>query len=293
MTGNGEKEHKVGRGKKPSRLRRWWRRRLVELSLLGLFVLFVVVYFYKTMLITIGPGELGVKYKRFAGGTVLNQVYQEGFHFVFPWDRMYVYDVRIQRVSRKLELLTRNGLPVQVYASIRYHPEREILPLLHQRIGPDYADRIVLPEVDAALRRHIGQHDAETLYQTRGGLLYDILDEARIETVERYAVVDDVLIQRIELPKPVAAAIEQKIVYLHEAQAYEFRNIKEAEEATRKRIEAEGFRVYNDTIRESLDDRLLKWRGIQATEQLAKSNNSKVVIMGNGTQQLPVLLSGQ
>jgi soluble P-type ATPase len=36
---------------------------------------------------------------------------------------------------------------------------------------------------------------------------------------------------------------------------------------------------------------MLKWRGIQATTELAKSPNSKIIIMGTGQNNLPLLLN--
>jgi regulator of protease activity HflC (stomatin/prohibitin superfamily) len=157
-----------------TRFARWWRNRLTELTLSALLVLFVFAYFADTMLVTIRAGELGVKYKRFAGGTITDFVYPEGFHFVLPWDHLYVYDVRLQQVRRKLELLTLDGLPIMVEGIVRYRPSRSLLGMLHKHVGPDYVERIVMPEVDAALRTHVGRHTAEELYKATGNLLNDV-----------------------------------------------------------------------------------------------------------------------
>lgn len=269
---------------------RWCRNRLVEVTLAALLLLFILVYFSKTMLVTIHAGELGVKYKRFGGGTITDYVYPEGFHFVLPWDRLYVYDVRLQEVSRELSLLTSDGLPISIHGIVRYRPSRRLLPMLHKHVGPDYVHRIVIPEVDAAMRTHVGRHSAEELYKASGTLLYDILDETRIEATERYVLLDDLLVQRVQLPEPVAKAIETKVTYYHQAEAYQYRLRLEAREAERKQVEARGVQAYNEIVGGSLDDKLLKWRGIVATEELATSDNAKVIVVGNGEQGLPVIL---
>lgn len=272
------------------RFRRWWRHRLTELTLSALVVLFVFAYFANTMLVTIRAGELGVKYKRFAGGTITDYVYPEGFHFVLPWDQLFVYDVRLQEVHRELQLLTEDGLPISVQGIVRYRPSRRLLAMLHKHVGPEYVQRIVIPEVDAALRTHVGRHTAEEVYKASGSLLHEVLDEIRIEATERYVILDDLLLQRIELPEPIAKAIETKVAYYHQMEAYEFRLELEEREVERKKVEARGYQMYNDIIRDSLDPQLLKWRAIAATEGLAKSANSKVIMIGNGDQGLPVIL---
>ena len=71
---------------------------------------------------------------------------------------------------------------------------------------------------------------------------------------------------------------------------YEFRLEKAQKEADRLRIEAAGIRDFEEIISKGLSDKLLKWKGIEATKEIAKSNNSKVVIVGGGEGGLPIIL---
>jgi regulator of protease activity HflC (stomatin/prohibitin superfamily) len=99
------------------------------------------------------------------------------------------------------------------------------------------------------------------------------------------------LIRSIELPNQIKVAIESKLQQEQEALAYQFRLDKEKSEAERKRIQAEGEARANNIINNSLTDRLLKMRGIEATLELAKSPNSKVVVVGGGKDGgLPLIL---
>ena len=105
-------------------------------------------------------------------------------------------------------------------------------------------------------------------------------------------MVEDVLIRDVQLPKAVAQAIENKVIQKHEAEAYEYRLTRERQEAERKAIEADGIRRFQETINATISDGYLRWKGIEATLELAKSQNAKVVVVGTGKEGLPIILGG-
>jgi regulator of protease activity HflC (stomatin/prohibitin superfamily) len=105
-------------------------------------------------------------------------------------------------------------------------------------------------------------------------------------------VIEDVVLRQIILPKRVESAIETKIEQKQLAEAYQYRIAAEQQEVERKKLEADGIDAYHKTVAQSLTPEILKWEGIQATQALAKSNNAKVVVVGNGSNQLPIILGG-
>ena len=135
--------------------RLWWRRRYRLIRnyfiVLGLLLAFLTVYFWPYLndrvFMSLRPGEAGVLWERFFGGTNLNYTYREGFHFVMPWNRMYVYNVRLQQTPHKIVALCKNGLPVELEVSIRHRPLDGKLPLLHTVVGPDYVNVVIKPEI--------------------------------------------------------------------------------------------------------------------------------------------------
>lgn len=272
--------------------RDWIRRNRQGLILASLLFLFLVAALWPRIFIRVRSGEAGVLYSLLGGGTVVDYVYPEGLHMILPWDVLYVYNVRIQEREQDLQLLTRNGLHVSFKLSIRYQPEYETVGLLHQKVGPDYVEKIVVPQVVSVLRTQVGQFSAEEVYTTRRAILERIFFEAIQQVARRYIAIDQVLIRSIELPATVQEAIEDKIKQRHLAESYEYRIQKEQREARRKEIEAEGYRLYNEVVATSLTDDVLKWKGIEATRELATSPNAKVVVVGNGDGDLPIILGG-
>jgi regulator of protease activity HflC (stomatin/prohibitin superfamily) len=263
---------------------------LPYITVLLLIIIFLTIYFWDYLFITIDSGEAGVLYKRFGGGTVTEYVYPEGFRIVAPWDKMHIYNVRIQTVLHDFRVLTNKGLPITLTLAIRFRPEYEMVGLLHKNVGPDYVNTIIIPQIESVLRKQIGQYNPEEIYVNREGFLDKIILQALEEAGQKYVIVDDVIIRTVQLPEQIRTAIDDKLVQEQLYKAYVFRLDKEKEEAKRKLIEAQGIRDYQDIISKTLNEQLIKWQGVQATLSLAESENAKIVIIGAGKDGLPIIL---
>lgn len=281
----------------PSRYSLAWlwyhvHKRLRGIGISFLLFLFVFILFSDRIVIFVNAGESAVLFKRFGGGTQLERVYGEGIHYIFPWDHMTVYNVRIQHESKEFNVLSSNGLKIKVQASIRYRPYLNKLPKLHQEIGIDYANRIVFPEVEAVVRQIFGQYLPEDIYSSQKFIIQNTQQNAIFEVSERFVELDELLITRITLPDMIVNAIEEKLEKEQVALGYQYRLDSERLEAERKRIEASGIRDFQNIVSEGLTENYLRFRGIEATLKLAESNNSKIVVIGGGKDGLPIILDG-
>jgi len=240
---------------------------------------------------SINPGEAGVRWKRFSG-TQIDRVFGEGFHMIPPWDKMFIYNVRIQELPVELFVLTKTGLKVNLFISIRYAPDFKLLGVLHQQVGPDYAKIVIIPEIESVIREIIGTMDAEQIYTTGRKVIVEAINKAIEQIAQRYINVDDVLIRKIELPQTVAEAIQFKIKQKHLVEAHEYIVEKEKKEAKRKEIEATGIKKHNELVNQSLNnEKILKWHGIQALHAFANSENAKVFVVGYGKEGVPIILN--
>jgi len=271
-------------------------RRVIDVNkkfliIICLVLVLFIVFLGHRMVYSIKSGEAGVLWKRFSG-TQVDYVYPEGLHIIFPWDEMFIYSIRIQEISHEINVLTKTGLEVYLFLSIRYAPKYQLLGLLHKYVGPDYANKVIIPEIEAVLREIIGTMGSEQIYTTGRTVIIEAINEAIEQVAQRYIQVDDVLIKRIELPSSVATAIRYKIEQKHLVEAHTYIIEKEKKEADRKRIEGQGIHDQLQIISKALPEgKILKWKGIQATEKLAESNNSKIVIIGSGDDGLPIILN--
>ncbi|MGE4278080.1 MAG: prohibitin family protein [Magnetospirillum sp.] len=260
-------------------------------ALLSLAVLMASIVLWKRVVISIHSGQAGVLYSFFSG-TDQGNIYDEGVHLIWPWNTMYIYDIRFQTREQNYSLLTNGGLPVNLKVAIRFQPDIRMLPLLHVAVGPDYVEKVVFPETEAALRRAVGQYGPEEVYTSHRGFLESVVVSSLSKMENRYVIVDDVLVKSVDLPATVRDAIERKLALHEEEKAFQYRLSIEQKEAERKRIEAQGIQTYQQIISKSLTPDLLRWQGIQATRELATSQNAKTVVVGSGKDGLPLILGG-
>jgi len=160
-------------------------------------------------------------------------------------------------------------------------------------VGDNYDEVVILPELSSAVRGLTSEVNARALYTSGRSEIRDkLVDELEAKLAPRGIVLEDVLLKAIKLPAALSASIEAKTQAEQEAQRMEFVLQTEHQEASRKAIEAGGIAEFQRIVSDGISDELLKWKGIEATEKLAESENSKIIVMGNSRDSLPVLLSG-
>jgi len=262
--------------------------------IIGAVGLIFVVMFGSSMFKTIDPGEKGVLFKKFSGGLDKETIYGQGFHVIAPWNTLHVYDVKIHETFEKMEVLSKNGLSIKIDLSFRYMPIENKIGYLHNEIGRNYLDRIIKPEIRSVTREVIGNYLPEELYSTKREAIEDEIEElSRLKIEPKYLTLDAILIRDVTLPLTLRNGIEKKLVQEQESLEYEFKIDKARKEAERKEIEANGIAKFQQIVNKTITPQLLKWKGVEATLEIAKSTNAKVIVIGNGDGDLPIILGGQ
>ena len=255
-------------------------------------VLFFLMLLGSQVAITINPGERAIIFRKFTTGLDKENVFQPGFHLIAPWNDVYVYEVKEQKVEESMDILDKNGLSMNIEITVRFNPNYTQIGYLHEEFGKSYVDRLVIPEVRSSARKVMGRYQAEEIYSTkRNEVETTIIEETKDILAGNNVEVKALLIRSIRLPEKIRQAIDDKLKQEQEAAAYRYRIDKESSEAERKRIAAEGEAAANKIINSSLTPSLLKMRGIEATIELSKSNNAKVVVIGSGEDGMPLILN--
>ena len=265
--------------------------RLFTTGVLIFVALVVILIFSNATFLTIDAGHRGVLFRRFAGGLDKSVVYGPGFHVLAPWNTMYTYDVREKQLEEEMEVLSSNGLNIQVDVTVRVNPKYNKIGDLHDKFGKEYLTSLVRPEVRSSVRKIIGRFTPEELYSTRRDEVQQMIQKDLNTTLDKnYIELRASLIRGIMLPDKVRMAIEDKIEAEQSALKYEYILQQSRKEAERRVIEAEAKARANIVLNASLTDKILKDKGIEATLQLANSPNSKVIIVGSGPDGLPLIL---
>ncbi len=287
------KQQTVHAGETPAEARRSsrWLSGTMVYSFLFL-CLFLLLYLVPSMVVLIPAGHSGVLYRPLQGGTFMEGAVAEGLALVSPVNSMTVYDTRLQEREETVDVLSSNGLTIVVSVSFRFAPLRGELPSLHTLIGPDYDRKMVVPTVISSVREMVGKYLPEELYTTHRNTVQEEMNrDIRSRLAGKHIHFETVLIRSIRLPEVINDAIENKLRQQQEFQEYEYRLKRERQEAERKRIEAEGLRDFQAMVNENLTPGYLRWKWIDSMLSLSKSENAKVVVLGEGKEgDMPVSL---
>jgi regulator of protease activity HflC (stomatin/prohibitin superfamily) len=227
-------------------------------------------------------------------GRVTGETLPEGMHLVNPFKENNILSIRTQQVKESASVPSSEGLVMALDTSLLYHLNPERAAEAYQKIGPAYEATIVEPSLRAAIREATASHSANALYTgEREKVAREIYEQLSKELNKRGITVEQVLLRDIQLPATLKASIETKQQAEQESLAMSFRLQKEKQEAERKRIEAAGVRDFQQIVSQGISPALLEWKGIEATESLAKSQNTKIVVVGNPKNGLPLILGHQ
>ncbi len=265
-------------------------KRAKELPLLLIVVIALTLIGCGTQ---ISSGHRGVFYYKFGDGTEMGRIYPEGFTWHLPWNSIFVYKVQVQERKESLTVLSSDGATIKMEMSILYRPDIPKLDSLQITIGADYYDVAVAPNIRGIARSVAGQYKPEEIYSTkREQINAEIRDGLAREMANKFIIVENVLVRDVVIPAKISEAINFKLTADQEAQRMQFTIEKERLEAERKRIEARGIADFQKIVSDGLTPSYLKWKGIEATQKIAESPNSKVIVVGNGSGDLPIILGG-
>jgi regulator of protease activity HflC (stomatin/prohibitin superfamily) len=259
--------------------------------IVGIIAFFVLLALSSSLLYSVAATERAILFYPFGKGLDKTDVIGPGTHLKMPWNEVAIYKVNETSSDENMDVLDKNGLSIHVDITVRFFPIPNKIGFIHEQFTKDYVNVLVIPEVRSTVRQVMGRYTAEEIYSTkRAEVETAITTETENILHNNNVKATAVLIRSITLPEQIKAAIENKLQQQQESLAYQYRLDKEKSEAERKRIAAEGESRANNIINNSLTDKLLKMRGIEATLELSKSPNSKVIVVGSGKDGMPLIL---
>jgi prohibitin 1 len=258
--------------------------RLIGLAILGL----VIIVLLFNSVTRVATGHVGVLT---LFGKVTGESLGEGIHLINPLKTNNEMSIQTQTIKESANVPSSEGLMMSLDTSLIYHLDPRRAAEVFQLINADYEEKVVEPTLRSAIREATASHSANALYTGEREMVgKQIFEQLTTELNKRGLIVENVLLRDIQLPATLKAAIEAKQQAEQESLAMSFRLQKETQEAQRKRIEAAGVRDFQQIVAQGITPSLLEWKGIEATENLAKSPNSKVVVIGNNKNGLPLIL---
>jgi prohibitin 1 len=280
------------------------KRHLVPLLVSLILLTTGIVLLWQRIVIVIPGGSVGVLYRPFSGGVQLDRVLNEGLHIIWPLNYVTQYSARVNAQELELNLLTADLLEADVKVVFQYEINRHTVALLHRYAGPEFLKKIITPQVVAAMRDQVAKYSSKNAFTVdlkevltnitiiADDLILDDLSPPGLSNV-RLVKLSAIEILSVTYPQSVREAIHQKMVEAQHAEAYSYVVDISRQEAERKVIEARGIKNFLDLAFKGVNADYLRYRGVEASESLAKSANAKVLLFGSGASGLPLMLSDQ
>jgi len=251
-------------------------------------IAFLVLVALSACLTVVPAGSVGVVD---LFGRVSNRTLKAGINFINPLARVVKFSVKTQVKEEDLAVPSKEGLNIRLHISCLYHLNPEKAAEIYKSVGKDYAEVLLEPQLRSVCRGVTASYEAKALYTSEREMLSVLIKKEIDKLLEaRGVVVEAVPMREIVLPPGLQQAIEEKLRADQESQRMQFVLLKEKQEADRKRIEAQGIAAFQDIVTKGISEQLLRWKGIEATEKLAGSQNTKVIIVGAGKDGLPLIM---
>lgn len=259
--------------------------------ILGVAVVILII-FVKSTFIFLEPTERGIVWKKYTNNLDVDNVRPGGLNIIAPWNELIKFDVTEQQIEETMDVLSVDALSINLDVSVRFRPKANEIGYLYKSFKTDYVRRLVIPELRSAVRKTIGQYTPQELYATKRQEIetaiiestHSILDSNHVELVT-------ILFRSIKLPDAIQKSIEDKLTSEQESQKREYLQQIAEKDAAIQITQAKGKAESNRILSASLTDKILQEKGIQATQELAKSPNAKIIVIGGGKDGLPIILN--
>ena len=265
-------------------------KRAMPFKYVGAVIALIVVILFANPVAMIPAGHVGVKdFFGYVSPTTLSP----GLRIVVPFTRVVNMSIQTQEFMEVADTPSKEGLIINLDVSLLYRLDPNKAVDIYKTVGSNYKDIVVQPQLRSAIREVTASYEAKAMYSVeRERIANEIMSLYVKLTKDRGIITDQVLLRKIGLPNTLAAAIQEKLKREQESEQMKFVLQKEQQEAERKRIEAKGISDFQEIVSKGISSQLLEWKGIEATEKLAASPNTKIVVIGNPKNGLPLILGG-
>ena len=210
-----------------------------------------VIIFSGAVINVIPAGHVGVVFNLFGG--VEKRVLNEGVNIVIPViETVTQYDARKTsynftdnieegNVGQSIKCQTNDGQQIAIDVTIIAHINKDKTWKLHQDLGRDYAEKLIVPQTRSIFRNIVAKYPINTVYTSgRKGLALDAQKAVKDSFFKSNVYLDELLIRSIGFSDSFAEAVERKQIALQESQRQNWIKKTAEREKERKIIEGEG-----------------------------------------------------
>ena len=248
-------------------------------------VVLLILYFSTTV---VPAGHVGVKD---FFGNVSDQILPPGINLITPGTEVVKFSTQTREIKETAAVPTSEGLIVNLDVSLLFRLRPEAAGRVYKTVGRQFEAVVIDPQLRSVIRDVTAEYEAKFLYSaSREVVAQNMFKHMQASLASRGIDAEQVLLRSVQLPPLITTAIQEKLQAEQQAQRMRFVLDRERQEAERKRVEAQGIADFQNIVSRGISEQLLKWKAIEAAQELSKSPNSKIVILGDKSG-LPIILS--
>ncbi|MCU0538163.1 MAG: prohibitin family protein [Hydrococcus sp. Prado102] len=243
-------------------------------------VLATLLSFYQLIsrfLVIVPTGEVGIVE---VFGKVEGRSLSPGVHFINPFGRVIEFSSRLKDIKETVDTTSKEGLEFKLDVSLQYKIDPQKVGEVYQNIGTQEQE-IIISRFRSIVRQTTANYESGSIYgEKRQEIAQRLHREVSNNLNPLGFIVEETLLRNVILPEKIQAAIQQKLEAQQQSEQLDFEIEKARKEANRKKVEAQGLADSQKIISQGLTKEVLQLKAIEATEKLAQSQNSKVIILG-------------
>src|ERR1700736_3685029 len=163
--------------------------RLVGVFIVGL----LLVIFLFSSIARVDSGAVGVLT---LFGRVTGEALPEGIHLINPLKTNHELSIRTQEIKETASVPSSEGLVMNLDTSLIYHLSPDRAADVYQKIGPNYVEVLMEPNLRAAIRESTASHSANALYTgEREAVAKQIYSQLGDKLGQRGILVESVLLR--------------------------------------------------------------------------------------------------
>ena len=253
-------------------------------SLATLVTIYKVLFRFITV---IDAGEVGVVEVL---GKVSEAPLKSGVHLVNPLGEVTTFSTRLVDIKEQLNVTSKEGLSFEIDVSLQYKIEPDQVSSLYQNVGEDI-QKIIIPRFRSSVRKIIANYPLQAIYTEKRSEITTLLAQDLSKQLNLLGLkVDQILLRNVILPEKIQASVQEKLAAEQKSEQLEFEIEQAKKQAEKKKIEAQGTAEAQRILSQGLTAQVLQLKSIEATQKLAESQNSKIIIIGGNQEQLPFVL---
>jgi len=239
------------------------------------------------LLVIVPPGNVGIVN---SFGKISDNTLDSGVYVVNPFAKVINFSTRLKDIKENIDTTSQEGLSLNLDVSLQYKLDPQKAAIVYKTIGTD-EKQLIISRFRSTVRAITANYSASAIYSTKRQEVAQKIDEELTKEIPTLGfIVEQALLRNVKMPETLQTAIQEKLKAEQENEQMKFVLEKERQEAERKRIEAKGIADSQKIIAGGLTNQVLQLRSIEATEKIAESNNSKIVVIGSEKGGIPILI---